>query len=597
MLRPIDNGIRERRPLNGLWRFRDDPGGEGRTQGWFRGALAGAIEMPVPASYNDIHPHLGLRDFVGDVWYQTEAVVPPGWRDRRILLRFDAAAHAAAVWVGDAEVVRHAGGYTPFEADITAQVTPGEPARITVCVNNELSFTTIPPGEVEILEDGRRVQRWFHDFFNYAGLHRSVWLCATPLVRVEDIAVATTIDGRDGSVAYRVDARGGGRVAVQLFDDDRLVAAGSAAEGSLRVPDVHPWSPGDGHLYTLRVQLHAPAGDEDRYELPVGIRTVAVEGRRFLINGRPFHFRGFGRHEDADARGRGHDDALMVRDFALMDWLGANSFRTSHYPYAEEEMEYADRHGVVVIDEVPAVGLHLRLGMNRDRKGRPTFGAATLAQGAQAAHLQAIRELIARDRNHPSVVMWSLANEPDSTDPVARAYFEPLVAESRWLDPTRPICFANTPDHASPGRDEISDLFDVLCLNRYFGWYVDTGDLVSAERHLEADLLAWSEGYAKPLVITEYGADAVAGMHSVASAPWTEEFQRDLLAMCHRVFDRVGAVVGEQVWNLADFATGPAVHRVEGNRKGIFTRDRRPKLAAELLRQRWRREDGGAAGT
>ena len=96
----------------------------------------------------------------------------------------------------------------------------------------------------------------------------------------------------------------------------------------------------------------------DAYELPVGIRTVRVDGMRFLINGEPFYFTGFGKHEDSPVRGKGHDNAFMVHDFALMDWLGANSFRTSHYPYAEEVLEYADRHGIVVIDETPAVGIN-----------------------------------------------------------------------------------------------------------------------------------------------------------------------------------------------------------------------------------------------
>ena len=100
----------------------------------------------------------------------------------------------------------------------------------------------------------------------------------------------------------------------------------------------------------------------DAYSLPVGIRTVEIDGARFLINDEPFYFRGFGKHEDTAVRGKGHDDVFMVHDFALMEWLGANSFRTSHYPYAEEVLEYADRHGIVVIDETPAVGINIGLG-------------------------------------------------------------------------------------------------------------------------------------------------------------------------------------------------------------------------------------------
>jgi beta-glucuronidase len=587
MLRPVDNGFRERRSLNGLWRFRADAGAEGGRHEWWRRPLPAALEMPVPASYNDVLVDAGLQGHVGDVWYQTATAVPHGWTDQRVVLRFDAATHAATVWVDDVEVAHHQGGYTPFEADISSQATPGRPLRITVRVSNELTWATIPPGVVEVGSDGKKVQRYFHDFFNYAGLHRSVWLCSTPQTHVRDIAVTTRLEEGIGTVGYRLDIAGAAGARIDLLDaGGACVATTEGIAGELHVPDVHPWAPGDGYLYTLGVSLRDRRGDRDRYDLPVGVRTVAVDGDRLLVNDRPLHLTGFGRHEDSAVRGKGHDDALMVHDFSLMRWTGANSFRTSHYPYAEEVMEYADRQGFAVIDEVPAVGLNLRLGQQGVGRGA-TFSPDTVSGPAQRAHLEAIRELIARDRNHPSVLMWSLANEPDSTDPGARAYFEPLVEEARRLDPSRPLCFANAQLPEGLERDTISDLFDVLCLNRYFGWYVDTGDLGAAERALEQDLRAWADHFAKPIVVTEYGADAVAGLRSVTAGLWTEDYQRDLLATYHRVFDRVGAVVGEHVWNFADFATGASLMRADGNRKGVFTRDRRPKLAAQVLRDRW----------
>jgi beta-glucuronidase len=125
-------------------------------------------------------------------------------------------------------------------------------------------------------------------------------------------------------------------------------------------------------------------------------------------------------------------------------------------------------------------------------------------------------------------------------------------------------------------------------LNRYYGWYVQAGDLVAAERLLEDQLNAWVEKYEKPIIMTEYGADTLPGLHNIFPGPWTEEYQVELLQMSHRVFDRVEAVVGEQIWNFADFATAPGIMRVGGNSKGVFTRDRQPKAAVQHLRQRWR---------
>lgn len=181
--------------------------------------------------------------------------------------------------------------------------------------------------------------------------------------------------------------------------------------------------------------------------------------------------------------------------------------------------------------------------------------------------------------------MWSISNEPASHEEGAREYFEPLVDITRSLD-KRPVCFANF-GLATSEKDRISDMFDVICLNRYYGWYERCGDMRSAEYELEKDLVGWQSKYGKPMIMTEYGADAVAGLHSAAVTPWSEEFQSELLELYHRVFDRVEGVIGEHVWSFSDFQTSQHVFRVDGNKKGVFTRDRRPKAAAQVLRLRW----------
>jgi beta-glucuronidase len=590
MLRPRETPTRELISLNGLWRFAVDTEGAGRADDWWRQALPGGREAPVPASYNDLFPEPTVHDHVGDVWYQRAVRIPKGWEGQRIVLRFDSATHRAVVWVDDTEVAAHEGGYTPFEADITNLIEPGAEHRVTVVVNNTLSWQSIPPGYVEETPDGLR-QRYFHDFFNYAGLHRGVWLYTTPRTYISDITVFTRLAGSTGIVDYQVEAVGGEghEVRVVLRDAEGTeVARAAGARGGLTVEDAHPWQPGEGYLYHLHAELWGTGETStDTYPLPVGVRTVAVDGSRFLINEEPFYFTGFGKHEDSPVRGKGHDDAFMVHDFALMEWLGANSFRTSHYPYAEEVLEYADRHGIVVIDESPAVGLNAELGATLAEASFTTFSEHTINTATQEVHRQAIREMIARDKNHPCVVLWSIANEPESATTASRSYFEPLAGEARRLDPTRPVAFANFMS-ATPDHDVISGLFDVLMLNRYYGWYKDLADLAAAERHLEAELRAWTRKHDKPIIMTEYGADAVMGVRTVTPTPWAEDYQADVLAMYHRVFDRVDAVVGEQIWNFADFATAPGLLRVDGNKKGVFTRDRRPKSSTWRLRERWR---------
>jgi beta-glucuronidase len=592
MLPPRDTSTRERKSLDGLWRFQLDAEGVGRGEGWPGGLPALATEIPVPASYNDIFPDAAVRGHVGEAWYETTVRVPARWAGERIVLRFGSATHRAVVWVNGTELAEHAGGYTPFEADVTEIAEPGAENRITAAVDNVLSWQSIPPGYVDQAPAGPR-QRLLFDFFNYAGIHRTVWLYTTPRAHVRDVAVVTELTGGStGTVRYDVDTAEAENLEVRVTLRDAggaEVARASGSSGELEVAAVHPWRPGEGYLYDLTVELWDEGNAAvDSYSLGVGIRTVEVDGTRFLINGEPFYFRGFGKHEDTPIRGRAHDNAFMVHDFTLMEWLGANSFRTSHYPYAEEVLEYADRHGIVVIDEAPAVGINSGLAAGVfGAKPFKTFSEDTINAATNEAHRQVIRELVARDKNHPCVVVWSIANEPESTTPEARAYFEPLVTETRRLDPSRPVGFANVPG-SHPDIDLITDLFDVVMLNRYYGWYVDAGDLPAAEHALEAELNSWAARHGKPIIMTEYGADTLQGLHDVLPAPWTEEYQLELLAMSHRVFDRVEAVVGEQVWNFADFATAPGILRVGGNKKGIFTRDRRPKAAAHHLRRRWR---------
>jgi len=582
MIKPLDTATREIKSLDGLWRFIPDSPELERP---WTSTLSGDTECPVPASYNDIFVP-SLRDHIGKVWYQRQVRIPRGWSNQRIFLRFDSATHAAEVFLNDVSIVKHIGGYLPFEAELTDKVKGGEEVRITVSVDNILTNETIPPGQILTNEFGRKQQKYWHDFFNFAGLARSVRLYSTPKAAIEDVTVTTDIDGTTGVVRYTIDASTQGHVEVDLLDKGAVVASSPGAKGVLQVPDAKLWQPGKAYLYSLRVRLY-DTELVDEYLQPVGIRTVKVDGTRILINNKPFYFTGYGKHEDTPVKGKGHDDSWMVHDFELMKWTGANSFRTSHYPYAEDVLDYADRHGWVVIDETPAVGLNLNIGGGIFGSGmKKTFSEDFANDRTQAAHKQVLRELIQRDKNHPCVVMWCVTNEPGSGEEGSREYFEPLVKLTRELDPTRLVTYTNL-TMVPPEAERIADLFDVIGLNRYYGWYEFTGDLESAEKKLEQELRVWEEKFKRPLLMLEYGTDTVAGLHSTGDLPWSEEYQSDFYDMSHRVFDRIEAIRGEQVWNFADFSTGNAIYRVDGNKKGIFTRDRRPKQAAHTLRKRW----------
>ncbi len=589
MLYPIMTTTRELVDLNGIWKFKLDHG-VGFAEEWFGRPLQETVPMPVPASYNDLYEGTEFRDHIGWVWYEREIVVPDHFFTQRIVLRFGSVTHAARVYINGQLVVEHKGGFTPFEAEINAFASLGK-NRLTVAVNTIVDHTTLPVGnyqEEDVPGRGKVVTDTPNfDFFNYAGIQRPVKLYTTPTTHTRDVTITTDVNGTNARVGYSIETEGEAEVHVSIQDEKgETVAKGTGPTGQLSIEEVHLWQPLHAYLYTCVVELWQQGQRLDTYEQPFGVRTVAVKDGKFLINGKPFYFKGFGRHEDSHVHGRGLDEVLNVKDLNLLQWIGANSFRTSHYPYAEELMRLADREGFVVIDEVPAVGLHLNFGTMLGGGGKPHKTWEEL--GTKEHHAQVIRELIARDKNHPCVVMWSIANEPASEEEGAHEYFQPLVQLARDLDPQkRPVTIV-THMMATPDTCKVSDLVDVLALNRYYGWYAQGGQLEVAKAHLRAELTGWNRVRpGKPMMFTEYGADTIAGFHDTTPAMFSEEYQVACLQANHEVMDEFPNFIGEQVWNFADFQTSQGIMSVQGNKKGVFTRERKPKMAAHMLRERW----------
>ena len=287
MLRPQDTATRERKSLNGLWRFALDPDASGRADGWFRGPLPG---RPGDGRAGQLQRHRRRRRRCGTTSATSGTRPPCGCRAAGTgsgsSLHFESATHRATVWVDDAEVVSHEGGYTPFEADVTDHVRAGEQARITVVVNNTLSFQTIPPGVIEDTPDGKR-QRYWHDFFNYAGIHRTVWLYATAAAAPHRHHRRHRPGRRHRHRrlhASRPQGADGAEVRVVLRDADGQPRSppAPARAGTLTVPNVHRWAPGDGYLYDLEVQLVDGTAD-CRGQLPPERRRPDGRGGRHPV--------------------------------------------------------------------------------------------------------------------------------------------------------------------------------------------------------------------------------------------------------------------------------------------------------------------------
>ena len=592
MLYPANTKTRTAISLDGMWKFAIDWNEEGESSGWASG-IPGSDTIPVPASFQDFYTDKDTREFTGDVWYEDDITIP-GWMEGQdVFLRFSAATHRATVYINGEKAGEHEGGFLPFLVDITDKARYGEENRITVKVNNELTETNIPCGRTIRLRNGRKMSKPYFDFYNYSGLQRSVHLLSIPSKSIEDIDLGYEISGNDASVLYSVKTKGAGDIRLTLIDADGNTAAeAEGKDGTMIVRDAHLWQVRNAYLYTLRITLSESGKLLDTYEMPIGIRTVRIEGEDILINGRPVYLKGFGKHEDSDIVGRGFSIGVMKRDFELMKWIGANSFRTSHYPYDEEIYRMADREGFLIIDEVPAVGLFESLVNFLDAgtgKGASSFFAKESTPLLLKAHINAVDEMIARDKNHPSVIAWSLLNEPESKDEHSVPYFTEVFNTARRLDPEKRPCTFAMEVSSGPDTCRCYHLCDFIELNRYYGWYIKGGyEISDAEDAFRAEMERWKERKLnKPFIFTEYGGDTLSSEHKLPSVMWSQEYQDEVLEMQHRIFDSYSFVKGEQIWNFADFQTTEGLMRVNGNKKGVFTRQRQPKDAAFLLKKRW----------
>ena len=591
MLYPKTTLTRRRISMDGMWKFCLDEKAVGEKEGWMDG-IPGEEMIPVPASFQDFYTEKDIREYTGDFWYETDFFVPGEWEGREILLRFGAATHRAGVYVNGILITEHEGGFLPFCADVTTVVRYDSYNKVVVKVNNELNCTNIPCGETITLPNGKKMSKPYFDFFNYAGLQRSVYLLALPGESVVDFDLDYAIHGKNAEVSYQIRTNGEHAVQLALFDaKGHCVAQKDGKEGVLYVENARLWQVRNAYLSRLRIRIMDGEELIDEYEQEIGIRTVKVEGTDILINGEPVYLKGFGKHEDSDIVGRGFSIGIMKRDFELMKWIGANSFRTSHYPYSEEIYQMADREGFLIIDEVPAVGMFQSLMnfMEASTGKQTAFFEKETTPVLLKAHLRAIEEMIARDKNHPSVVAWSLLNEPETTNEAAVPYFKEVFDLANKLDmQKRPRTFALIMN-SLPDTCKCYQFSDIIALNRYYGWYMKGGYEISvAEELFRKEMNAWKEKKLnKPFIFTEYGADTLASEHKLPSVMWSQEYQDEYLKMTHEVFDSYDFIKGEQIWNFADFQTTEGIMRVNGNKKGVFTRQRQPKDIAYKLKERW----------
>ena len=241
--------------LDGMWRFSFDPESKGVEAGWAL-ELPSSLSMPVPASFCDLFTDKASREYCGDFWYETSFFVPAEWSGWDIVLRFGSVTHRARVFVNGVEVAQHEGGFLPFDATVTNIVRYNQFNKLSVLANNELSETMLPAGTTRTLADGRKIAAPYFDFYNYAGIHRPVWLMALPKERVLDYSTRYRLTETGAEIDYTVSTNGPHPVTVELYDGTTRVAESSGTTGTLVVKNAKLWNVHAAYLYDLVIRIH-----------------------------------------------------------------------------------------------------------------------------------------------------------------------------------------------------------------------------------------------------------------------------------------------------------------------------------------------------
>ena len=519
--------------------------------------FATAPTLRVPGDWNTQIPQ--LFNYEGVVWYERDFDAAPR-PNSRAFLHVGAANYRSHVWVNQTRVCDHEGGYTPFDCEVTGVLHPGS------------NFVVIAVDATR-LADG--IPSTVFDWFNYGGLTRDVSLVTVPRAFIDDydihLARQASFDPANTEITgyvHVLDAPAGTQVTIDIPEARAQTVAATDAAGnawfSMRAAKLTLWSPESPKLY--KVDLNT---SEDRLTDDIGFRDIRVDGTRILLNGKAVFLQGANVHAEAPVRGgRANTDEDVSTIFRYLKELDANFVRLAHYPHDERMEREADRDGIMVWSEIP--------NWQNISFAQPEVYAKDLAM---------LKEMIRRDRNKASVILWSVSNEtPDN--PTRTKFLSDLANEARKLDPTRLITSAiigPRPNGFEMGNhDPLCAALDVIGQNEYIGWYEMTPE--------DADQIHWTFPL-KPVLMTEFGAEAKAGNHGAVNQRWTEEQQVFVFEHQFAMLRKIPQLRGVVPWILTDFRSpGRNIPKLQDgyNRKGLIAEDGTKKLAFSVLQNAYR---------
>ena len=514
--------------------------------------------MRVPGDWNTQDERLFFYE--GTVWMKRDFEIAKGNSANRNLLYFGAVNYEAIVYVNGKLAGRHVGGFTPFCFDVTDLVHDGK-NFVIVKVDNKRHQDNVPTRNF--------------DWWNYGGITRDVLLLTVGETYIEDYSLSLDAlpqreDGRNSLIdfAVKMNRPVAGEAVTITFPELKIRRTFTTDENgclhaklSTKKAKLELWSPDHPRLYKVLLER----GEEHIMD-EIGFRTIETRGRQLLLNGKPIFLRGVCAHEETAYTNRRCNNAEDAD--TLLGWardLGCNFLRLAHYPHNEHAVREAERQGFLLWSEIPVY-------WTISWKNTETYENAE----------RQLRDMIRRDHNRAAIIIWSLANETPHSE--ARDNFlSRLATTARGLDNTRLLSMAMEVTGASNYVNRLSDnmnkYVDVVSFNQYVGWYRDVND---------APKMTWEIPYEKPVIVSEFGGGAKAGLHGDKGQRWTEEFQENLYRENLAMLDKIKGLAGTCPWVLKDFRSPrrplPDIQDFF-NRKGLVSDQGQRKRAFYVVRE------------
>ena len=516
-------------------------------------------DIKVPGDWNSQKPE--LLYYEGTLWYKKSFDYTLSKSANRLFLYFEASNYKTEVYLNGKKLGAHIGGFTPFNFEIT-DIVKEKDNFLIVKVDNKRLKEGVPTLNT--------------DWWNYGGLTRDVKLVETPTNFIQDYFIQLHPDDDQKIKGYiTLNGQDAGRKKIQIHIPELNLKKRLKTDDEGRVDfeisakNIQYWSVENPKLYEVKLKT-----EEEQIIDQIGFRSIKTKGIQILLNNKPVYLRGISIHEESplrDGRGYSEEDALQLLQWAKE--LGCNYVRLAHYPHNEHMVRLADKMGILVWEENPVY-------WTIQWENPDTY---------QNAENQ-LAELIARDKNRASVIIWSMANETPNS-PARNEFLNRLATFAKAKDKTRLISAAleqkNYQDNPSVRTisDPFADVVDVLSFNEYIGWYDGLPD--------KCQTITWKITQNKPVLVSEFGAGAKHGLHGDKNTRWTEEFQEDLYIETLKMINKIEQIQGLSPWILVDFRSPRRVLPViqEGwNRKGLISEDGKKKKAFFVLKNFYERK-------